>query len=187
MRVKSFIAFFVVMLFPLSGWAATGDLKSRDWSVKSESLIKNPPSSAEVVAFVDSLRPKGKDSIGKAGGTLCNFAFADMSGKGMYNLVAAIDYSGRQFCSDVEVIGQQGESFKMAALEFPPWDANTLPARLRDVDNDGVADFKAMVGLDALQRRGFLHGEVEKILSLGQRRPGRCQCQVRQSLPGAAG
>lgn len=81
--------------------ASAGDasLAARDWRVDGSagSLQAKPPSTADVLAFLGGL--------GQEGIHLCDFGIADLDADGRYELVASVDYSGRQFCNTVLVVG----------------------------------------------------------------------------------
>lgn len=81
--------------------ASAGDasLAARDWHVDGSagSLQAKPPSTADVLAFLGGL--------GQEGIHLCDFRIADLDADGRYELVASVDYSGRQFCNTVLVVG----------------------------------------------------------------------------------
>jgi hypothetical protein len=95
------VAVGLAALSALSGQARATDapLAARDWNVNgsSGSLQAKPPSDADVLAFLGGL---GQENI-----HLCDFRIADLDMDGRYELVASIDYSGRQFCNTVLVVG----------------------------------------------------------------------------------
>lgn len=74
-------------------------LAARDWSVNgsSDSLQAKPPGNADVLALLNGL---GQENV-----HLCDFRITDLDMDGRYELVASVDYSGRQFCNTVLVVG----------------------------------------------------------------------------------
>ena len=76
-----------------------------------------------------------------AGGVVASdvsdFEFIDMLGDGRVELVAAVDYSGREFFDDVLVVSRNEEADKYDVQDLDAWNLESLHGIIRDLNGDG--------------------------------------------------
>lgn len=110
---------------PCRAGANDASLAARDWSVNgsSGSLQARPPSNADVFTFLSGL---GQENI-----HLCDFRIADLDMDGRYELVASVDYSGRQFCNTVlVVVPNAAKTANFFVHTVQAWNANDVGSML---------------------------------------------------------
>jgi hypothetical protein len=70
--------------------------------------------------------------------SVCSIRFADLANDGSYQLIASIDYSGREFCNTLLVVSKQGMQFKSATLGV--WGLADVSHAVKDIAGDGYQE-----------------------------------------------
>jgi hypothetical protein len=81
-----------------------------------------------IAAFLASVTPDEPVAVG-------DFAFADLLGDGRLELVASVDYSGRNFFNTVVIVRRAGDAYSVQRL--PALDVETLTGAIVDLNGDG--------------------------------------------------
>ena len=136
MNAKKITALAAGMLALLSLTAQAGAdgalLGARDWSVNgsSASLQTTPPTTADVVSFLNSL--------GQGVMHVCSFRIADLDADGRFDLAASVDYSGRQFCNTVLVVTPRAaKAGRFAVHAVQAWNGRDVGEVLRPQPHGG--------------------------------------------------
>jgi hypothetical protein len=85
---------------------------------------------AEIANFLRRL--PGSRSISQVG----DFRFADLAGDGRLELVATVDYSGREFFNSVFVVQKQSSAIGYDVQEIEAWNVQSLEGVIKDLNGD---------------------------------------------------
>jgi hypothetical protein len=106
-------------------------LTQRSWVVGEEhSLTSSPPSRETVQSFASSFF--GEEA------SLCDYQFVDLNGNDLYEMVASLDYSGRDFCNTVVIVTKENNGFQTQS--FPAWNVKKISKILADTDDNGIQE-----------------------------------------------
>src|SRR5215213_977766 len=106
------------------------DLAGFSWSASAASRVSNEKwDKSEVAAFLDRVSDNGS-LPSKVG----DFVFVDVDADGQLELLATVDYSGRNFFNTLLIVHHNSDSFGLQTISV--WNMESLENRIRDLDSD---------------------------------------------------
>jgi hypothetical protein len=106
------------------------DVGGFSWNTFAANRVSNEKwEKSEVATFLDRLTDNSS-LPSKVG----DFVFADVDADGQLELLATVDYSGRNFFNTLLIVHHDSDSFSLQTI--PVWNMESLENRIRDLDND---------------------------------------------------
>jgi hypothetical protein len=96
-------------------------------------LAVSPPSKEAVQAFVNDLLEENEHPA-----AVGDFQFVDLNQDGVYELVASLDYTGRDFYNAVVAVLKDYDAFRTQA--FPAWNVAKIQNLVADLNQDGIKE-----------------------------------------------
>jgi hypothetical protein len=93
---------------------------------------------------VTSIRPSSVEAFiqknipSEEGVRVCDSRFLQLNRDGLNELVASLDYSGREFCNTVLIVSKVGSDFQSQSITA--WNVQNVSQIIKDLNNDGISE-----------------------------------------------